>query len=607
MRRCLVVVFLVVAGGVAQGMSLTGNWNLTFEVLPNTRIYSSDVTLSWGIAPEWLIESESRFYSDGLLRYQNFYLGGGFGEADVWGKIFFHAQEVRYQKVWLNAEVDLGSAGTIRSSFNHWATASDYTSGDRTSFGTWPCVEVVSWQDAWKFLAREVYVSGPVIGYDYAGGALTLNIGVDSPDPDRFQIYVPAANVAAFEGAFGPAFWTTWVGKVVCVRGTIKGYRYTSGGPGGGGYSVAEVSITSPSVLSVGACAGVTVSPGCPGTTIRWFEAKDHEGQNVYVQGPAASITGPATYYGYENHYRVRIGGGGTVGNRVEVIMPTHPGWSTVGTSYTNEVCVYGTITVSGGVAVILPSDLVSASGSPCCTEGGLPGMFVNWRFRYTLDRWTVTADFGDCCSGFAFRQLSVAAKGLPLCCGLTYDASLAFTKGRGFESASLVLKGMPLFCCGLTADLSVSFTANQKTVSFEPTWPGIRGCLNIYGDAVWDGETWGGFVIYGWRIYCWVGAVRLETVTALNPSKITVGSLRSGEWEYLGLAYRSSGCCGGDVWFNADLWFGDGVYLFGLRRVRTALEFPVFAGLTLFTRGMIDLSKANPLEYWNVGWKLSF
>lgn len=602
-----VAILLTVAGGVAHGMSFSGEWNLTFEVLPNTRIYSSDITLSWGFAPGWRVESESKIYSDGLLRYQNFYLSGSFGDFSVWGKMYFHAQDVRYQKTWLNAEIPLGE-GTFRSSFHHWASAADYSSGDKSMFGAWPCVDVVSWQDAWKFMTREVQVTGPVAGYYYAGGALTLNIGENYPDPNRFQIYIPAADVPAFEEAFGTQFWTAWVGKTVCVKGTIKGYRYTSGGPDDEGYSVAEVSISSPSALSLGACSGVMVSPVCPGTTIQWFYAKNYEGQVVYVQGPVVSITGLGTYYGYANYYRVRIGGGNGVDNRVEVIMPTHPGWSTAGTSYTNEVCVQGTITISGGIAVILPPDLISTSGTPCC-GGGLPGTFLNWRFRYTLDPWTFTVDFGDCCTGFFFRQLSVTATGLPLCCGLVYDVAFSFTKA-GFSLLAVTLSDLPLFCCGLTADLSVSFATDQKTVSFAPTWPGIEGCISIYGDALWEDGVWGGIALYGWRVYCWIGDVRLEAGTALDREKmnsVSPLSFRSGEWEYLGLAYRSAGCCGGDVWFNADLWFGDGVYPFGLRRVRTALEVPVFAGLTLFTRGMIDLSAANPLEYWDVGWEFSF
>ncbi len=616
MKRALVLAVAVAVGGLAQGISLTGKWNLTFELLPNTRIYSSDITLNVGFAPGWRVESESKMYSDMVLRYQNFYVSGSFGEFGVWGKIYFHAQELRYQKVWLNAEIPVGG-GAFRSSFNHWATSADYSSSDRAMFGPWPCVPPVlgvSWEDAWKFMTREVQVTGPVASASRSGtGPVYINVGLAFPDPDRFQIYIPAADVPAFEAVFGTGFWNTWnaTKPTLCVKGTIKGYRYTSGGPGGGGYSVAEISLSSPANLSLGTCPGIMVSPNCPGTTVKWFYATNYGGQTVYVQGPVASITGPATYYGYANHYRVRIGGGATVGNRVEVIMPYNPGWSTAGTSYFNEVCVYGTISVIGGVAVILPPDLISTSGSPCCSGEEVTYLttFLNWRFRYTLPPWTVTVDFGDCCTGFAFRQLLVAASALPLCCGLTYDLALSFTKA-GLGSLAFTLKGLPLVCCGLTADLSVSFAPDRKSVSFEPRWPRISGCLTVYGDAGWADNAWTGIAIYGWRIYCWIGDVLLEAGTALDRAKmnsVSPLSFRSGEWEYVGLAYRGSGCCGGDLWFNADFWFGDGAYLFGLRRTRLALEFPAAPGLTLFTRGMIDLSQASPLEYWNIGWKLSF
>lgn len=603
---------LVSVATLAQAMSLGGVWDLTLELLPNTRIYSSDITLRWSIAPGWRVESESRVYSEGLLRYQNFYLSGTLGDLDVWGRIYFHVQQARYRRVWLHAEIPLGG-GTLRSSFNHWASAAEYSSGDRSTFGAWPCIEAVSWKDAWKFMAREVHVSGPVVEYAYAGGGLTLSIGAESGDPHRFQIYVPPASVNAFETAFGTLFWKGWVGRTVCVRGTIKGYRYASGGPGNGGHSVAEVSITSPSVLSLGTCTGVAVSAGCAGTTVRWFEALNYAGETVYVQGPVASIgpssgSPPGSYYGYSG-YRVRIGGGSAVGNRVEVILPVHPGWSAAGTSYSSEVCVYGTISVIGGVAVILPPDLLSTSRGRCCTEGGLPGMFLNQRLRYTFAHWTVTVDLGDCCRGLTLRQIAVRADGLPLCCGLTYDAALSWATA-GFGALALTLRNLPLFCCGITADLSITCTTDRKVVSLEANWLGVRGCLSVYGDAAWTDNVWTGFKIYGWRIYCWLGNLRLEVGVALDRAEMSSASplsFRSGEWEFLGLAYRGSGCCRGDVWLNTDVWSGDGVYLFGLRRTRLSVEVPIMPGLTLLTRGMIDLSKAEPLEYLNIGWKLSF
>ncbi|MFH1609563.1 MAG: hypothetical protein ABID40_02920, partial [Candidatus Bipolaricaulota bacterium] len=60
--------------------------------------------------------------------------------------------------------------------------------------------------------------------------------------------------------------------------------------------------------------------------------------------------------------------------NRVEVIMPSHPGWSTVGSSYSTEGGVYGKITIQNNVAVILPPNLIETYDSPCCGATMLPG-----------------------------------------------------------------------------------------------------------------------------------------------------------------------------------------------------------------------------------------
>lgn len=605
MGKFLLGLLLVSLMGQAQGLRFWGSWQATVELLPTLRVYQSDLVLNLAFAPGWRLESESKFYTFGEYRYQNFFLSGTLGDLRTWGKVYFHARDVRYQKVWLNAEARL-SAGTLRSSFNHWASAADYTSGDRSLFGPWPCLEVVSWEEAWKFMGREVQVTGPVRGwFRFASGAVALYLGEDWPHPDRFQIYIPPGDVPAFEAAFGPAFWTTWVGRTVCVRGTVKGYRY---GPAGGGYSVAEVSLASPAALTLGSCPGVRIAPVCPGPTLRWFEARDHVGKTVYVQGPVASITGPGTYHGYAGHYRIRLGGGADWAHRVEVILPYHPGWSTVGLSYTREVCVGGRISLIGGVAVILPPDVVHVSGSACC-GGGLPGTFLNWRFRYALAPWTLTVDLGDCGTGLTLRQLSVEGKGLPLCCGLSYEGVLTFAKG-GLISLELTLKRVPFLCCGLTADLSVALAPEGKTLSFTPTWRGIRGCFSVYGDVLWEAGTWRGLSVYGWRAHCRVGEVRLEAGMAFDRvrmNEVSPLSFRSGEWAYLGLTFQGEGCCGGDLWFNVDLWFGDGTFLFGLRRIKLNLELPLTPTWRVFTRGVLDLARAAPLEYWNIGGKLSF
>ena len=98
---------------------VSGSWNLTLQLLPTTKLYSSLLDLSLTVAG-WEIESESKFYSSGF-KYQNFYVSGYLGDWDVWSKIYFNVQDVRYQKAWLDFERPLGG-GTLTLSVNHWAS-----------------------------------------------------------------------------------------------------------------------------------------------------------------------------------------------------------------------------------------------------------------------------------------------------------------------------------------------------------------------------------------------------------------------------------------------------------------------------------------------------
>ncbi len=611
MKRWWVLLCGLCIGFAGFGMSFWGKWDITVELAPNLRVYESNLILDYGFLPGWRIESESKIYSDGLLRYQNFYISGSFGDFSVWGKMYFHAQEVRYQKMWLNAEAPIGG-GTLRFSFNHWASSADYTSSDRDMFGPWPCTEVISWEDAWKHMTRSVSVVGPVASASYSGGNVYINVGYAYPDPYRFQVFISSAYVDDFEAKFGPNFWVDWVRKTICVRGTIKGYRYTSGGPGNEGYSVAEIAPTSPDDVVVDPCFGVSAPLTCPAyPVIRWFEARHfYVGQTVCVQGPVASVTGPGTYHGVPNSYRIRIGGGDGVDNRVELILPYHPGWPTVGSSYTTEVCACGTIELIGGLAVIRPPNVISAQGSPCCTSTGLSGTLVNWQLRYTLSPFTITADFVDCSLGTWFRQVKVDMTNIGLCCGLSFDASLTFTKAKGLESVAFTLKEFPFLCCGLVATLETVFTPTSKTVSFKPTWPGLLGCLTVYGDINWSNNTWLGLVVYGWDVGCMFGPWYVRTVTALDPDKVedlTDITFYTGEFEYLDLEYATPGCCGGDLTFQAQFWFGNQGKLFGLQRFRYDVSVPLAANIEFFSKAQWNLAQASPLQWFDIGWEVSF
>ncbi len=606
MARWLGALVLAVAHAAWALGALSGNWSTSLQLLPTLKLSESGLTLRLALA-SFRVESESTFYHDGL-RYQSFYASGKLAEFDIWGRISFHAQDIRYRKAWINIETKHGG-GTIRLSLNHWSALGEYTSSDKDKFGPWPCSNTVSWNEAWYHIGRTLYVEGPVAGYEHAG-ALRIHLGRPSPDPNRFDVYISASNVPKFEEAFGARFWESWVGTKICVQGTVKGYRWTSGGPRDGGYSVAEVAISSPTSLSLGGCCGYPTALICSGNVIRWFEAHRHDGETIWIQGPVVSITGPAAYYGYANHYRVRIGGGAAVMNRVEVIAPARPGWSTVGSSYSREVCVYGKVTVISGVAVILPADIIMTRDEPCCSATLLPGMLLNQRLRLRWAPLTITLDLADCGTGSGLKRIAAALEGHPLCCGLRLDAAATLSACYGLEKVALTLRQVSLGCCGLTADVGSEFTPRGKAVTFLPRWPRISGCLTVYGDVLWREHSFAGIAVYGWRISCSFARVKLRLVTALDPDAVeemTDVTFYAHEFEYVGITYTDGGGCAGTVTSSAELWFGTRGTLFGLQRVRLKLEVPLSLAAKVFAKGQWNFAKAEPLDWFDVGWKVSF
>ena len=76
----------------------------------------------------------------------------------------------------------------------------------------------INWDQAKNYIGQTVTVTGPVIGTHDFGGAATLNVGKDYPDPDRFTVYISADNRAAM-----PADLDN--GKTISVTGTLKTYH----------------------------------------------------------------------------------------------------------------------------------------------------------------------------------------------------------------------------------------------------------------------------------------------------------------------------------------------------------------------------------------------
>lgn len=500
------------------GISFYGQWDLTLQLLPTLKIYGSELTLNYVFAPGWRVESESKFYSDGL-RYQNFYLSGSFGDFDVRGKMYFHAQDVRYQKSWLNAEIPW-AGGTFRLSFNHWATRSDYSSSDRNMFGDWPCyvevplapvIEAVDLVNSWTGsndprVGQLYYVHGTIVAYYPSSPTSYVNLYLVANYPNkrfivhiRFNRFSPPIDLSDVLNRLGVSSLAEAVGKEICVLGTLKNYTSPSG-----------------------------------------------------VYNP-------------------------------EIVLAESP----------NQL-----------------NDLNLGVCQPAMVRVPSEGPYINWRYTFTWDPFKATVDLSDCCQGTWFRQLTAEISDVPLCCGLFLDSTLTFTKASGLEKLTFSVGDLYLPCCGITATVSTEFTPTAKTVQFLPKWQGISGCFTVYGDVNWTPNTIGGIEVYGFGITCYTDSVKLRVITAFDPDKVedlTDITFYTGEWEYLGLTYTGPGCCGGDLTLTLESWFGDQGLLFGFQRFRFELEVPLTSTITVFAKGQWNLANPSPLQWFDVGWSVSF
>lgn len=208
---------------------------------------------------------------------------------------------------------------------------------------------------------------------------------------------------------------------------------------------------------------------------------------------------------------------------------------------------------------------------------------------------------------GFSFTYLRLDLKSLPLCCGLTSDLSLSFTKA-GFESLRAVIKEIPL-CCGISLEAEAEFAVASKAVSLRPKWKGLEGCFTVYGNPILVNNSWQGLEAYGFKVRCDLGdCTYAEFLTAFDPAKmeeILKEDLFQGqEFEYTKLGFCGAGCCGGNWNLTVNLFFKPKEALFGLSRVLLDLAFPVMTNLKLEVRLAAGVGVPARLT---VGWTFTF
>lgn len=229
---------------------------------------------------------------------------------------------------------------------------------------------------------------------------------------------------------------------------------------------------------------------------------------------------------------------------------------------------------------------------------------------RYTLT--TTLAPFTikivglDCCTGTFFYNLNVVAKGLALCCGVTYDVTFDFLK-TGFNYLDFSLKNVFEICCGISFDAAIRFTTTTKTVSITPKFAGFgEGCFKVYADIPQGATTMPALEIYGWKISCTISDCNtIEFVTATNVSKVEAieGNIFEGnEFEYVKMTFCGSACCGNKWNAGLAVYFASGTTrLFGISRLGFDLTLPLFDNLK------VTVAFSSPTTALSLGWVFTF
>jgi hypothetical protein len=231
------------------------------------------------------------------------------------------------------------------------------------------------------------------------------------------------------------------------------------------------------------------------------------------------------------------------------------------------------------------------------------PAQSLKYVLKGSVDPLSVTLTFRDCCTGTEFYSAKITLKGLGLCCGISLDAELYFTKADGFKYLSFSGIEIPL-CCGVSLTAGVKFETNAKTVTTGFKFAGFGdACFTVYADAITEDSAWLGIEVYGWKIKCSLGDCNyVEFLTALDPEYFVdnnIVAFQGGEFEYIKLGFCGAGCCGGKYTVDISVFFKSSG-LFGISRIAANMSIPIMSNLT------VKVSFATP-DSLSVGWVFTF
>ncbi|MEM3486286.1 MAG: hypothetical protein QXI12_11770 [Candidatus Methanomethyliaceae archaeon] len=229
----------------------------------------------------------------------------------------------------------------------------------------------------------------------------------------------------------------------------------------------------------------------------------------------------------------------------------------------------------------------------------------------------------------------------VPLCCGISAETEISFTKVQGLEWVKFKLKDLSL-CCGWSFDVDVLYGIASKQVTIKPKYKGLEGCVTLYGG--WDysgGGQFTGISLHGFAVKCTLGdCSEFGALTAFAPAYFWVdeyallggnfpgmasgflyryydtvqplpswwpsyytGLFGTGETEVIWLKGCGAGCCGGKYSYEIDVFFG-ATGFFGIQRVRGLFSIPVASNIDI--SALFEVSTTG-FEFLGAGISLSF
>lgn len=339
---------------------------------------------------------------------------------------------------------------------------------------------------------------------------------------------------------------------------------------------------------------------------------------------------------------------------------PAAPAYGAAGIQASLDFAGVGfTVTIvhvaSGYAAIFEPFDIALANY----------GLTAGMVYVAEVDSDTVDIEisFVDDCSGIVFYDATLTLEDIALCCGVTYDFELYFTKANGFEYAEFSFSDLFSLCCGISFDASVKFGVDYKTVSLTPEIDLGAECLTLGLDVGWSDFTVTGIDIdyigitceYGdclkaefgtaflrewdiiWQYDTQTGAATIWTLTApsawglkhslfakadstwvfatytIEDSTVTItlpegttDAIAAIEYEYAKFSFCGPGCCGGEYTVDVSLYWANFYDIFedGTIQVPPVQVYPTLFGLDRVVGSfsvpiMDNLSISIDLTHW--------